>query len=304
MAKVRAAGLSVVSNSLLVVAKLAVGIWTGSVAIVSEAIHSANDLLAAVIALYAVKRAMIPPDEDHRYGHGKFEPVSAGVEGGLILLAAAVIVVAAVSKLLGGLGVERPGAGAAIMAVSALVNIAVSSHLFKVGRRTDSIALVADAWHLRTDVYTSAGTGIAMVLIAITDIHVLDPLIAIIVALVIVRAGWNLVGKSLAQMVDRSLPEEETAIASLIQEHGRHLVGFHKLRSRRSGSSRYFDVHLVVCRDLHISEAHELTDHIEQRVRRILPSAEITIHVEPCDRAREKCEGRTNCPFVSGEPLE
>lgn len=297
--KIGAAGLSVGSNSLLVLAKLGVGLWVGSVAIISEAIHSANDLIAAMLALYAVKRAAVPADEDHRYGHGKFESVSAGIEAALISVAALAIIVGAAKKLAVGVEVRLPGIGAVVMVVSALINLAVSSHLFKVARQTDSIALMADAWHLRADVYTAAGTGVAMLVIAVSGWHIIDPIIAIVVAVMILRTGWHLIGDSLGEMLDRSLPEDEAAISQLIQQHGRHIVGFHRLRSRRAGPHRYFDVHIVVCRDLHVSEAHALTNHLEQRVREILPDAEITIHVEPCDRAHEECEGRTRCLHVS-----
>ncbi len=297
--KIQAAGLSVGSNSLLVLAKLGVGLWVGSVAIVSEAIHSANDLIAAMLALYAVRCAGVPADEDHRYGHGKFESVSAAIEAALISVAACAIVITAIRKLTVGVEVGRPWIGAVVMAVSALINLAVSSHLFNVARRTDSIALMADAWHLRADVYTAGGTGVAMLVIAVSGWHIIDPIIAIVVALMILRTGWRLIGDSLGQMLDRSLPEDEAAISRLIEQHGRQVVGFHRLRSRRAGPHRYFDVHIVVCRDLNVAEAHELTDHLEQRVQEILPDSEITIHVEPCNRAREECEGRTRCLHVS-----
>ncbi|MBC7294455.1 MAG: cation transporter, partial [Thermoleophilia bacterium] len=185
-----AAVLSVLSNSLLILLKVAVGLLTGSVAVLSEAIHSAVDLVAALIALFAVRKSGQAADERHPYGHGKFENISGTIEALLIFLAAAWIIYEAVRKLISPRAVDMPVWGVGVMLVSAIVNIVVSGRLLKVGRETESVALQADAWHLRTDVYTSAGVMVGLLAIWLgsvfapdVDLRWVDPAVAIVVAL-------------------------------------------------------------------------------------------------------------------------
>ncbi|MEI7502523.1 MAG: cation diffusion facilitator family transporter [Paludibacter sp.] len=191
--------LSVISNTTLVVFKLIIGIIIGSVSVISEAIHSGVDLVAAIIAYFAVKTANKPPDSKHLYGHGKYENFSGTIEAVLIFVAAGWIIFEAVKKLLHPEPMEEVGWGIIIMIISALVNIFVSNKLFKVGKETDSIALQADAWHLKTDVYTSLGVAVGLSLIYLTGIQILDPIVAILVALMIIRESYFLLKNSLKQ---------------------------------------------------------------------------------------------------------
>ena len=190
--KVSAANLSVWSNSLLVAMKLSAGLFMGSVSVISEALHSGIDLVAALIARFSVRRSSEPADRVHQFGHGKFENMSGLLEGSLIFVAAAVIVFEASRRLMSEVEVEFVTAGMAVMAVSAVVNTLVSRRLFRVARKTDSLALEADAYHLRTDVWTSAGVFVALGLIQITDWHAIDPVIAIVVNLSATRVRQRL----------------------------------------------------------------------------------------------------------------
>ncbi|MDV2481508.1 cation transporter [Methanoculleus sp. Wushi-C6] len=300
--KQKTARLSVVSNTFLVAAKLAVGISIGSVAIISEAIHSAIDLVAAVVAYFSVRQSARPPDECHAFGHGKYESISGLLEAVLILVAAVLIINEAAGTLLGGgeggLNVEALGLGIAVMLLSAVVNFYVSSRLMTVAKATESIALESDAWHLRTDVYTSAGVVVGLVLIRLTGLVILDALIALVVAVIILRAAFDLIRRSLEDLVDRSLPpEEEARIREVITAHCTAAISFHRLRTRRSGPNRFVDFHLVVPRTATIEEAYGIAREVEADLRRELPRMSVTVRVQPC--TGEDCPACgifTTCP--------
>jgi len=288
-AKAAAARLSVISNCALTVAKLVVGIAIGSIAVIAEALHSGIDLVAAAMALLSVRKAAQPADSSHPFGHGKFESLSAVIEGALIFVAAAVIIWAAVVRLIGGgAEVTMPLVGAAVMAVSAAVNTVISTILFRVAARTESPALEADAWHLRTDVYTSAGVLAGMGGIYLTRAagvaggEFIDPIAALVIAVVIGRAAWDITWRSVHHLTDAMLPPaEHRLIAKLIADHYPQFVNYHRLRSRRAGSERHVDLHLVLPADTHITNAHDLCDHLEEDIRRALPNIHVLIHVEP-----------------------
>lgn len=308
--RVSVARLSIGSNVTLVALKLAVGFWISSVSVLSEAVHSATDLLAAVIAFVAVRKAIRPPDEDHPFGHGKFENVSGALEALLIFAAAGYIIFESVEKLMGGVKVHHVPAGMAVMALSAAVNIVVSRRLMGVARRTDSIALEADALHLRTDIYTSLGVFGALAMIQMVSlltvdphwrsaIHLLDPIAAIAVALLILRMAWSLTRKSVKGLLDVPLPsEEDRVIREIIESNSGNFLEFHELRHRKSGSERHIDLHLVVARDRTVGEVHELTERIRSEIQRRLPRSNVLIHVEPCDEACPTCRARRSCELA------
>ena len=292
------AWLSVISNTSLMAGKLVVGLFIGSVSVISEAIHSGVDLLAAVIALFAVKTSDKVADEEHPFGHGKIENISGTVEAVLIFIAAGWIIYEAAHRLLAPQPIEAAGWGVGVMLVSSVMNMIVSHRLFKVGKETDSIALQADAWHLRTDVYTSAGVMLGLGLILAgerllpgTNLLWLDPVAAILVALMIVHAAWKLTVESGRDLLDASLPAEETAwIQEYLRAVGRSVRGFHHLRTRKSGSHRFVEFHLVVDKDLSVEASHHLSDTLTHAIKERLSGCTVTIHVEPCDgRCRPAC---------------
>lgn len=288
--KIRAARISILSNSLLVGIKLAVGILMGSVSVLSEAIHSGIDLFASVIACYAVGKAGKPADERHPYGHGKWENASGVVEAVLILLAALYIIYEAVIRLKHGATVEHLGLGTAVMALSAAVNWFVSRYLFRVAEKTDSIALEADAWHLRADVYTSAGVLVGLALIALTGLTMLDSIAAIAVAMLIIKSSIDLTRNAVADLFDVRLPRnDEEKIKRVLSAFQEECVDFHRLRTRKSGSVRFIDLHLVVPRHWTIEEAHQVSDRIEEEIRRALANTQVIIHIDPCNKSLNPC---------------
>ncbi|MBN1504158.1 MAG: cation transporter [Candidatus Eisenbacteria bacterium] len=292
--KTSAAALSVTSNAFLVAAKVVVGLMTGSISVLSEAAHSGVDLIAAVIAWVSVRVSSRPPDEGHPFGHGKFESVSATVEAALIFVVAVLIFNEAVRDLVRGPEMRSSDVGLVVMAVSAIVNVFVSRLLYRVAAATDSVALEADAKHLSADVYTSLGVFAGLAAVKVTGLTVLDPVVAILVGALIVRTAYCLTARTLKELLDAGLPEQEKRKVELIlSEHRGEFVGFHKLRCRKSGGTRHIDMHLVVCRDKTVGEAHDLCDRLESDIKSAIRSVSLTIHVEPCkiesDRCQEEC---------------
>ncbi len=283
------ATLSVVSNSSLILLKLIVGFVTGSVSVLSEAIHSGVDLIAAIIALLAVRTSGRPADENHPYGHGKIENVSGVIEALLIFGAAGWIIKEAVQKLLHREPLESLGWGVGIMLVSSVVNIIVSGKLFAIGRKTDSSALLADAWHLRTDVFTSLGVmaGLAVVLVGRrlwpgTDLGWVDPVAAIMVACLILKAAYDLTLSAGKDLLDVRLPaEEERQITTIVEATSPGIKSLHKLRTRKAGHVRSVDLHIQVDPGMTVDAAHTLSHEVANRIREVFPETICTVHVEP-----------------------
>jgi cation diffusion facilitator family transporter len=277
--KVSVARLSVASNTLLIIMKLAAGIMSGSVSIISEAIHSMMDLLAAIIAYFAVRISDHPADERHPYGHGKYENVSGVVEALLIFIAAIWIIFEAAQKLITNESSEFLGVGIAVMFVSALVNTIVSRRLYKVAKETQSMALEADALHLKTDVYTSLGVAVGLSLIYLTGIQILDPIVAILVALMIIRESYSLLMRAYRPLLDTALDKDEVQlIDTILQENNVH---YHGLKTRKSGNYKFVEFHLELDPDAKIIDAHNRCDEIEDLLKSKLDYLSVTIHVEP-----------------------
>jgi cation diffusion facilitator family transporter len=290
--KSRTAAVSIASNSALIALKLVVGILSGSIAIISEALHSGSDLVAALIAFWSVRRAAEPPDERHQYGHEKVENLSGVVEAMLIIAAAGVIIYEGVMKIIDGPEIDLVWLGVGVMLVSGVVNLVVSTRvLYPVARRTESAALEADAAHLLTDVYTSFGVAGGLVIVELTGWAYFDPIIAIAVALLILKTGYQLVVQSTRVLLDETLPEEELEeIRRCVADHrGDIITGYHKLRARRAGSRRHVDLHVVVDETLSVAQAHDIAEHIEEDIRACIPNTDVLVHIEP--RAPGRFEG-------------
>ena len=278
-----AAMLSVVSNCVLIVLKLAAGLITGSIAILTEAIHSAIDLLASLVALISVRKADEPADADHPYGHEKAENIAAGAEAMLILLGAAIVVIEAVRRLLNGSEVERLGIGITVIAISIVANLLVSAYLYRRSKALDSPALEGDAAHLRTDSLTSIAVLVGLLLVEITGVTAFDSIAAILVAGAIVATGVRLAMRSGRVLMDEAPPaaeldQIERAIAAARPPQ---MAGYHKLRARRAGSRRHIDLHVQFRSGTSLEEAHQLAHELRDAITGELPNADVLIHVEP-----------------------
>jgi len=287
--RTRAAAVSIVSNTLLIALKLVAAAVTGSVAILTEAIHSAIDLIASYIAYFSVRQAEEPADAGHRYGHEKFENVAAAAEGVLILVGAGVIIYASALALIRGPELESLGFGIGVVAFASATNLLVSAWLFRRARETESAALEGDAAHLRTDAYTSLGVLVGLVLVQWTDQEWLDPAVALVIGAAIVVTGLRLVARSWRVLVDEALPDEElAAIREAIVAFGhRDVVGYHKLRTRRAGARRYLDLHVQFRTGTTLEAAHATAHALQDRIASRLRGADVLIHLEPEDMVRE-----------------
>ena len=291
--KKKTARLSIMSNTFLVLSKLIIGIYVGAVSIISEAAHSAVDLLAAMIAYYAVKQSGKPPDGTHAYGHGKIENLSGAIEAILIIIAAVYIIFESVEKLKVLQEPEYLEMGILVMLFSIIINYFVSRRLFKVARQTHSQALEADALHLQADIWTSVGVLLGLLAMKVTGWIWLDPIIAIVVAIIIFKTGYTMTMKSAMELTDVCLPlEDEETIIKILKTNDQ-VVDFHKLRTRRSGSYRLIDVHLVLDKNMPLQKAHEICDEIETDLKDILGRCDIVIHAEPCGHEEEKLPKET-----------
>ena len=284
-AKTRAAGLSIASNTTLILLKVIAGAVTGSVALITEAMHSGIDLLASVVAYFSVRKADEPADEEHRYGHEKIENMAAAIEGMLILVGSAVIVYEAARRLAVGADVENLGFGIGVIALSMVANVVVSGYIGRQARAHDSAALHGDAAHLRTDAATSAAVLVGLVVVQVTGAEWVDPVLALVVAAAIVVAGLRILLGSSRVLVDEALPVDELdAIRDAVLGLGdRGVVGYHKLRTRRAGARRYVDLHLQFRTGTSLEEAHALAHQLQDAIRARLDRADVLVHMEPED---------------------
>jgi cation diffusion facilitator family transporter len=282
--KTKIASFSILSNTFLIVLKVTAGLISGSVSVISEAIHSGLDLLAAIIAYFSVRISDVPPDERHPYGHGKFENVSGVIEALLIFIAAIWISIEAIEKLINQKIVKSPEIGIIVMLIASVVNIIVSRKLYKVAKETESIALEADALHLKTDVYTSAGVAIGLLLIWITGWNILDPIVALIVVLIILKESYTLLQKAFLPLLDETLPIQEiNRLKSIIDDHCINGIKYHNLRTRKAGNYNFIDFHLEVPEDISVKIAHDICDAIEDSIKLKFKHTEVNIHVEILD---------------------
>ena len=290
--KTKVARLSIASNSVLLLMKFAVGITTGSVSIISEAIHSTMDLAASVIAFFSVKISSRPADANHPYGHGKVENISGVIEALLIFAAAILIIEGSIKKIL------HPGEeagsfaiGFIVMFISAAINFWVSNKLYKIAKHEDSIALEADALHLKTDVYTALGVGLGLLLIWITKLNILDPIVAILVALFILKESYELLKSAFNPLLDVKLSDEDiNVIEHVIAKYNSVYCDFHDLRTRKSGSTYYIDLHLVVPENMSVKAAHDICDEIEIDLQNSFKDTEVMIHLESCTNHCKTCK--------------
>jgi len=287
-----AARLSLIVVVGLIALKTAVAVITGSISILAQAVDSFLDLFAVLITLFAIGMAIKPADEEHPFGHGKVENIAAVVQAVLIFTAGGLIIYSAVRRIVLGTTVEMTEAGIGVMLVSIIASIFLSRHLLKVSRATDSTALEANARNIAADVYSAAGVLAGLIVIRITGLNIIDAIIALAVALIILKTAYDVMRKSFGGLVDVKLPEaEENAIRQCITAHNREMVSFHKLRTRKVGNQRHVDLHLVMPQSASVEEAHQLCNCLEQEIETSLKRTNVTIHVEPCD---EKCD---QCPL-------
>ncbi len=284
------AKLSIFAVSLLVVMKVVAGILTGSISIRADALHSIIDLSGVVIGFIGIRIAGKPPDKQHLFGHGKAENIAGFVISALIFVAAGVIVYEAVERLIEGAVVELVMVGIYVTVAAIVINVIVAWRALRVSKSSDSVALEAAGRHMLADVWSSIAVLVGLILVKLTGLNILDPIVALLVAVLIVRMAYFSMKKSFDGLMDTKLPEEEEdLIVSCIREHGGQIVDLHGLRTRKAGNQRYIDLHLVVPQNANLVEVHQLCDHLEQDVEGRLQVVNVTIHIEPCITECDQC---------------
>ncbi|MGD2435050.1 cation diffusion facilitator family transporter [Bacillus velezensis] len=274
--------LSVISNSLVVMLKIVVGIITGSVAILSEAIHSFLDLIAAFIAFISVRISKKPADTGHPYGHGKVENLSGTIETILIFAAGIWMIYECVQKLVNPAPVHLPVLGIVVMLAGALINLIVSKFVKREAEKVNSVAMKSNALHLLTDVYTSLGVAASLLVVTVTEWYILDPIIGMVLAVYIIYEAFKLMKEAFPPLIDTRLSEEEEkTILKIIDTFQQEFIEIHDFRTRRSGPQEYIDFHLVVASHVTIKDVHDLCDRIERDITNEFKQAQVMIHPEP-----------------------
>lgn len=277
-----AAAISITSNAVIITLKLIAGIISGSISIISEAIHSMSDFFASILTFFAVTRSAEPADEKHPFGHGKYEDMSGFIEGGLIIFAGLYIVFEAGQKLFFGYHVNSdPVLGIYVMSLAAIANFFVSKYLFYVAKKSDSISLYADAKHLSTDIYSSLGVLLGLILIKVTGITALDPIVAIIVALIILKTGYYISRETLNNLLDASISSEDLKKIERIISKNPVIKGCKTLRGRKAGQCKEIELILLFNPDMKLACCHKICDQIENDVEAELGNVSVIIHAEP-----------------------
>jgi cation diffusion facilitator family transporter len=278
------AGLSVVTSVVTIGLKFASYYVTGSVGLLSDAMEGFVNVAAALVALAVLSYAAAGPDREHNFGHEKAEYFSSGIEGALIFVAAGAIVWVSVPRLFNPQPIEQLGFGLALSVAAAVANVVCAQVMLRAARAHRSITLEADAKHLLTDVWTTAGVLVGVVLVSVTGILVLDPLIAIAVAIQILWTGWHLIRRSFDGLMDRAFSDDDTARIEEVLDTLRHEGGdYHLLRTRHAGSRGFVDVHVLVPGKTTVQDSHDLVERLENAIMERLPHVEVLIHVEPLE---------------------
>jgi cation diffusion facilitator family transporter len=278
----------------LIIFKVVIGWLSGSISILAQAADSLLDLFAGIITFSAIRIAAKPADAEHPYGHGKVEDIAGVGQGILIFIAGGLIIYSAIGRIVRGSSIELVGAGAeagiAVMAVSIVVSIFLSRHLLRVSRRTGSVALEANARNIATDVYSTSAVLVGLAILQFTGLDIIDPILAIGVAIYILKVALDTIRKPISGLLDEKLPPSQQAvIEDSLRKHSREVSGFHALRTRRAGSQSYIDLHLVMAGGISLEQAHQICDQIENEIQSVLHEASVIIHCEPCDNECEQC---------------
>lgn len=282
----RAASVSLIYNVLFTLAKIAAAVWTGSMSLLSEAIHSGTDVVASFIAFVSVRAAAVPPDEEHPYGHGKIESLAGFGESILLFLMVFYLIGEGIHRLITGVELHQLEVGLGVIGLSTVTSLLTARYVLGVAKRTHSMALLSNGQHLLVDFYTSAGVLAALLLVHLTGWTLIDPLLAIGIAFWLAGGAWKLSKMAFHQLIDRHLPIEELDTIAGILNSDPRVISYHRLRTRRSGYMRYVDLHLVVPNDWSVQRAHAVADELEKKIEHALAPAQVVIHVDPYDPAK------------------
>lgn len=293
------ARFSLASAVALATAKFVVGILSGSLGVLSSAFDSLADIFMSAVNLFSIRKSMQPADTTHPYGHGKVETLATVFQGAVIGATGVWVVREGIVRLVAKRVPVSADAGIAVMLAGVIASWYISSRIRRAGEETGSTALVADSLHFRTDVYTNAGILLSLALFRLTGWPWLDPGVALVVGIYITGIAAKLLFEAVQDLMDRGLPRETVVrLEEIINSHRPLIVDFHDLRTRRSGSEKHVDFHVVVCRQFLLEDAHRVADHLEKEVGQALGNAHVVTHIDPCDL---ECPGKDQCERVLSE---
>ncbi|MFA5628722.1 MAG: cation diffusion facilitator family transporter [Dehalococcoidales bacterium] len=282
--------LAIVVISALIIMKLIAGFITGSIGIRADAFHSLIDLSGAIIGYIAIRVSAKPPDKKHAFGHGKAENIAGTIISLFIFAAAGLIAYQAIDRMISGGEIEMVAVGIYVTAAAVIINFVFAGYALKVARKHESLALEATAREMMVDVYSSIAVLVGLLLVLITKLTIMDSIVALLVALLILKTAITTFKESFPGIMDAALPKDEIDIIKSVLEENKHLiVGFHALRTRKSGNRRFIDLHLVMHRTLNVEEAHDVCDLLENSLKEKLQNINAVIHIEPCDTECEWC---------------
>ncbi len=297
--KLRAARTSIAVSLSLALLKLVTGILTGSMAVLASAVDSLLDILMSGVNYLAIHQADQPADQDHPFGHGKYETLATIIQALIITLSGAWIILESVRRLIAGTALTALTGGILALLASTAASLAISRYLRRIAQQTDSSALAADALHFAMDVYSNLALFAGLVIIQFVNVPWLDPVLSLLVGLYIISEAVKLLRHGLRDVLDEELPPEiRDRIIALIESYPDERIDYHKLRTRRAGSQKIMDFHLNVCKYLTVKEAHDIADRLEKRIKSEIRGADVTIHIEPCQRP--DCPGRAACQKERG----
>jgi cation diffusion facilitator family transporter len=269
----------------LIILKVIVSIISSSISIYAQAADSLLDIFSIGITLIALNMSVAPADEEHPFGHGKAEGLAAMIQAILVLGAGGFIIYSAIQRIIHSTVIE-PDKGILVMLISIITSIFLSRHLRRVAKATGSTAIDASARNISADVYSAAGVLLGLLMVRLTGFVILDPIIALIMAGFVLKAGYQVTIRAIHELIDHALPKEEQKILNdCLSVHTTQLVSYHAMRSRRAGNERFIDLHLVMPRNFSVENAHAMCDHLEQDIKNKITSANVIIHTEPCSSA-------------------
>jgi len=269
----------------LIILKVIVSIISSSISIYAQAADSLLDIFSIGITLIALNMSVAPADEEHPFGHGKAEGLAAMIQAILVLGAGGFIIYSAIQRIIHSTVIE-PDKGILVMLISIITSIFLSRHLRRVAKATGSTAIDASARNISADVYSAAGVLLGLLMVRLTGFVILDPIIALIMAGFVLKAGYQVTIRAIHELIDHALPKEEQKILNdCLSVHTTQLVSYHAVRSRRAGNERFIDLHLVMPRNFSVENAHAMCDHLEQDIKNKITSANVIIHTEPCSSA-------------------
>ncbi|MBN1856980.1 MAG: cation transporter [Dehalococcoidia bacterium] len=300
--KERVSKVAIGTISALLVVKIVAAILTGSIGLAADAIHSLIDLTGAVIGFFGVRIAGKPPDERHRFGHGRAEDIAGASIATLIFIAAGIIAYEAIHRLISGATVQMVETGIFATAIAIAINMSVARYVLTIAKASDSVALEATGRDLMADVMSSVAVLVGLILVRAAGEPLLDPIVALLVVVLIIRTAAGTMRKAISNLMDTELPEEEVQAIQDMLAGKKSIANYHALRTRKAGSQRYIQVHIVVPRNKTVEEGHQIAEDMEDDIRALFHGSAVTIHVEPCTPDCAECPTPCENPTDRSKP--